>query len=177
LNVCTPPASVGGGRKESGFWPSSAELVGPGSLALRSSLVGYGLASRSSLLGYGCCTCPAAAAAAADSIPAAASTADDIPRNPRRETMSFFSRIAHESPSLRYTKNVSDFSFLVPQNGTAAHPWCQSSYAKQSRKSERTSKSSEINLSPKSPTDMATRLTIFQNKRGKFKPTNAEWSY
>src|ERR1700684_3902605 len=41
LNVCTPPASVGGGRKESGFCASSAGLPGPGALALRLSFVGY----------------------------------------------------------------------------------------------------------------------------------------
>src|ERR1700733_9293088 len=40
LKVWTPPASVGGGKKESGFWASSGGLVGPGSLALGSSFVG-----------------------------------------------------------------------------------------------------------------------------------------
>src|SRR5579872_6482419 len=41
LNVATPPSSVGGGKKESGFWASSGELLGPGALALRSALSGY----------------------------------------------------------------------------------------------------------------------------------------
>src|ERR1700721_2593872 len=76
LNVCTPPASVGGGRKESGFCASSAGLPGPGALALRLSFVGYCFWS-----------CPAALAV--DISPAAASAADPIPKNPRRETASF----------------------------------------------------------------------------------------
>ena len=45
LKAWTPPASVGGGRKESGFCASSSGLPGPGALELRSSLVGYGLRS------------------------------------------------------------------------------------------------------------------------------------
>src|SRR5947209_18501284 len=77
LNVWTPPASEGGGRKESGFWPSSAGLPGPGALALLSFFAGYG-----------CCSCPAASAT--ESIPAAANAAEPIPRTPRREYMSFF---------------------------------------------------------------------------------------
>src|SRR5438270_10063560 len=57
--------SVPGGHMESGFWPSSAGLAGPGSLLLLS-------------------------AAIAGTIPATASAADPIPRNPRRVNLSRF---------------------------------------------------------------------------------------
>src|ERR1700728_385515 len=77
LKVWTPPASVGGGKKESGFWVSSGALPGPGALALRSPLFGYGF--------WSCAKVPAAG-----SIPAAARAADPMPKNPRRETISFF---------------------------------------------------------------------------------------
>jgi hypothetical protein len=78
LNVCTPPASEAGGKKESGFCSSSGPFPGPGALALRSVFVGYG----------GFCSCCAAASPAAY-IPAAAIPADPIPKNPRRETKPF----------------------------------------------------------------------------------------
>src|ERR1700722_14168860 len=70
LKVCTPPASVCGGKNESGFCSSIAGFPGPGALALRSSFVGYGFEPLSSMAEYGCCDCPAAFVA--DSIPAAA---------------------------------------------------------------------------------------------------------
>src|SRR5271170_5495562 len=83
LKVCTPPASVCGGRNESGFCASIAGLPGPGALELLSPLVGYG--------GGVClesCFESWPAAFAADSTPAA-SAADPTPRNPRRESRSF----------------------------------------------------------------------------------------
>src|ERR1700692_880974 len=43
LNVCTPPASEVSGLLESGLAASIAELVGPGSLALRSVLALFGV--------------------------------------------------------------------------------------------------------------------------------------
>src|SRR5580700_9030247 len=42
LNVGTAPASEGGGKNESGFCASRVGLPGPGALALRSFLFGYG---------------------------------------------------------------------------------------------------------------------------------------
>src|SRR5215470_3184782 len=77
LKVCTPPASDGGGLKESGLAVSRVEFVGPGSLRLRS------------VLGFGAAPCPCPAASVAESIPAAARAAEPTPRNPRRVQRSF----------------------------------------------------------------------------------------
>src|SRR5579863_757106 len=109
LKVCTPPASVGGGKKESGFWASIGGFPGPGALALRSSLLGY-------------CFCSCPSESDADNIPAAARAAELIPRNPRREYKSFF-----ESSDIRtflsgYRCSTVSDGFPVLQNKGEAVP-------------------------------------------------------
>src|SRR5580700_2637945 len=135
LKVCTPPASVCGGRNESGFCASIAGLPGPGALEFLSPLVGYG--------GGAClesCLEFWPAAFAADSMPAA-SAADPTPRNPRRENWSFLeSSILASSlfgskligpflgPLLRNQQHqTSRLRLRAGQNDKAAARWCQSS--------------------------------------------------
>src|ERR1700732_625130 len=70
LKVCTPPASVCGGRNESAFCASIAGLPGPGALELLSPLVGYGGGAC-----LGSCLESWPAAFAADSMPTASAAA------------------------------------------------------------------------------------------------------
>src|ERR1700683_4116998 len=128
LKVCTPPASVGGGKNESGFCPSSAGLPGPGALALRSLTVGEGFSSWP-------------AASADDSMPAAASAADPIPRNPRRENVSFSAFSLLITLPFRRTsiKKLSDLSFLIFAKPISQRPQTVCSHLRQQWLSSRLS--------------------------------------
>src|SRR6516162_1699414 len=86
LNVCTPPASVLGGRIESLFCASSSAFFGPGSL----------VAGPATGVLWFCAGDPAAPLA--ENRLAAARAPELASRNPRRENAVFLSPISDHSP-------------------------------------------------------------------------------
>src|SRR5271154_7437244 len=87
LKVCTPPASVDGGLKESGFWASRTELTGPGSLLLLSVMdLEFSFSW--------------AASFSAERMLAAARVAEPTPRKPRR-----FNCFLSDSPFIASTSH------------------------------------------------------------------------
>src|SRR5271154_1268253 len=87
LNVCTPPASVGGGSPPAVFCASSMGFVGPGSLLLRSA---------SDFADPSCGT-----RFAIEFTPAAASAPELTSKNPRRENFPPFTSSAMIVPPWR----------------------------------------------------------------------------